>query len=86
MILIMKKLNFLFQKTIIAKLQEKTIFALIYFVIKMDCKYKNQKYFCKCCLQCFRSEKVLIKHQENCLIINGKQSVKLKSESVTFKN
>ena len=37
-------------------------------------KNKNKKHFCKCCLQCFSSEKVLIEHGENCLIINGKQS------------
>ena len=49
-------------------------------------KNKNKKYFCKCCLQCFSSEKVLIEHKENCLIINGKQSVKLKSGSISFKN
>ena len=28
-------------------------------------KNKNKKYFCKCCLQCFSSEKVLIEHKEN---------------------
>ena len=49
-------------------------------------KNKNKKYFCICCLQCFSSEKVLIEHKENCLIINGKQSVKLKSGSISFKN
>ena len=49
-------------------------------------KYKNKKYFCKCCLQCFSSEQVLIEHGENCLIINGKQNVKLKSGSINFKN
>ena len=32
------------------------------------------------------SEKVLIEHKDNCLIINGKQSVKLKSGSISFKN
>ena len=48
-------------------------------------KCKNKKYFCKCCLQCFSSEKVLIEHGENCLIINGKQSVKLKCGSIGFK-
>ena len=48
-------------------------------------KNKNKKYFCKCCLQCFNSEKVLIEHKENCLIINGKQSVKLKSGSISFR-
>ena len=33
---------------------------------------KNKKYFCKCCLQCFSSEKTLQEHKENRLIINGK--------------
>ena len=49
-------------------------------------KNKNKKYFCKCCLKCFSSEKVLIKHKENCLVINGKQSVKLKNGSISFKD
>ena len=49
-------------------------------------KNKNKKYFCKCCLQCFNSENFLIEHGENWLIINGKQSVKLKSGSIGFKN
>ena len=30
-------------------------------------------------------EKVFIEHKENCLIMNGKQSVKLKSVSISFK-
>ena len=49
-------------------------------------RYKNKKYFCKCCLQCSSSEKVLIEHRENCLIINDKQSVKLIIGSISFKN
>ena len=49
-------------------------------------KNKKEKYFCKCCLQWFSSEKVLIEHWENCSITNGKQSVKLKSGSISFKN
>ena len=49
-------------------------------------KNKKKKSFCKCCLQCFSSEKILIEHKENCLIINGKQSVKLKCGSISFKN
>ena len=48
-------------------------------------KNKNKKYFCKCCLQCFSSDNVLIKHKENCLIVTGKQRVKLKSGSIRFK-
>ena len=49
-------------------------------------KNQNKKYFCKCCLQCFSSEKVLIEHKENYLMINGKQNVKLKSGSISLKN
>ena len=49
-------------------------------------KNKNKKYFCKCCLPCFSNEQVLIEHTENCLIINGKQSVRLKSDIISFKN
>ena len=49
-------------------------------------KNKNKKYFCQCCLQCFSSEKILIEHKENGLVINGEQSVKLKKVSISFKN
>ena len=49
-------------------------------------KIKIKKCFCKCFLQCFSNEKVLIEHKENCLVINGKQNVKLKSCSSSFKN
>ena len=49
-------------------------------------KIKNKKYFCRCCLQCFSSENVLKEHKENCLVINGKQNVKLGKGSISFKN
>ena len=49
-------------------------------------KNKNKKWFCKSCLQCFSSENVLIKHKEDCLSINGKQSVKLEKGIIEFKN
>ena len=49
-------------------------------------KNKNKKYFCKCCLQCFSSENVLTEHKENCLIMNGKQNVKLGKGLISFKN
>ena len=49
-------------------------------------KNKNKKWFCKSCLQCFSSENVLIKHKENCLSINGKQSVKLEKGIIKFEN
>ena len=41
---------------------------------------------CKSCLQCFSNENVLIKHKENCLSINGKQSVKLEKKITEFEN
>ena len=49
-------------------------------------KNENKKYFCRCCLQCFSGEKVLIQHKEDCLIINGKQNVKLDKGFISFKN
>ena len=49
-------------------------------------KNENQKWFCKSCLQCFSSENILVKHKENCLSINGKQSVKLEERIITFEN
>ena len=49
-------------------------------------KNKNKKYFCRCCLWCFSSENVLTEHKENCLVINGKQNVKLGKGSISFKN
>ena len=47
---------------------------------------KNRKWFCKSCLQCSSRESVLIKHKENHLSINGKQSVKLKKGIHEFEN
>ena len=49
-------------------------------------KCKNKKHFCRYCLQCFSSKKVLTEHKEVCLKTNGKQTVKLKSGSMKFKN
>ena len=49
-------------------------------------KIMIKKHFCKCCLQYFSSEKALQEHKENHLKINGKQTTKLKSGSIKFKN
>ena len=49
-------------------------------------KNKDKKYFCKNSLQCFSSGNILSEHKENCLVINCKQSVKLKSGFISFKN
>ena len=49
-------------------------------------KNKNKKYFCKYCLQCFSSERSLVEHKEIYSKINFKQTVKLKSDFIEFKN
>ena len=49
-------------------------------------KNKGKKYFCKNCLQCLSSEEILIEHKEDCLIKNGKESVKLESGYISFTN
>ena len=49
-------------------------------------KIKTKKWFCKNCLQCFSSKNVLIKHKENCLSIDGKQSMKLEKGIIKFEN
>ena len=49
-------------------------------------KCKNRKHFCRSCLQWFSREKVLTRHKEVYLKINGRQTVKLKSPSIKFKN
>ena len=49
-------------------------------------KNKNKNWFCKSCLQCFSNEKVLIKHKEDCLSINGVQSVDVEEGIIKFEN
>ena len=49
-------------------------------------KSKSKKIFCQYCLQCVSSEKILIKHRENCFIINRKETLKLKGGLINFKN
>ena len=48
-------------------------------------KCKN-KWFCKSCLQCFSSEKVLLEHGKDCSRINAEQKVKLEKGFIEFKN
>ena len=49
-------------------------------------KPKGKKWFCKCCLCCFSSEKVLFEHKKDCLMINGGQRVKLEKGFIEFNN
>ena len=45
-------------------------------------KNKNKKWFCRSCLQCFSCENILIKHKEDCLSINGVQSVDVEEGTI----
>ena len=49
-------------------------------------KTKNNNKKLLYCWQCFNSKTALIEHKEFCLKINGKQSVKLRSALIKFKN
>ena len=49
-------------------------------------KNKNKKYYFRYCLQCSSREKVLMEHKEVCLMLNGKQNIKLRSGSLKFQN
>ena len=49
-------------------------------------KCKNKKWFCKSCLCCFSSEKVLKEHGKDCLLINGGQNVNSEKGFIEFNN
>ena len=40
-------------------------------------KHKERKHFCMYCLQCFSSKEVLDAHRKDCIVINGKQAIKM---------
>ena len=40
-------------------------------------KHKSKKNFCMNCLQCFSSKEVLYAHRKDCIVINGKQAIKM---------
>ena len=43
-------------------------------------KHKERKHFCMNCLQCFSSKEVLYAHRKDCIVINGKQAIKMPNE------
>ena len=49
-------------------------------------KSKNKKWFCKSCLQCFCNKKILNEYGKDCLLINGKQRIKLEKGFIKFNN
>ena len=49
-------------------------------------KNKHKTLFCRKCLQCFRSRKVLRRHKGDCLGIDGVQSVRFEKGKIEFEN
>ena len=49
-------------------------------------KIKTKKKFCKNYLQCFSSKNVLTEYKEDCLSINGAQSVEVEKGTIEFEN
>ena len=47
-------------------------------------KSKKKKWFYKSCLQCFSNKIILNKHEKDCLLINGKQRIKLEKGFIEF--
>ena len=52
-------------------------------------KHANKKHFCMYCLPNFTTEQILLKHKDNCMVVNGKQAMRIPKEGeniVQFKN
>ena len=55
-------------------------------ILTVLCFTKQKLWFCRGCLQCFSGENILIKHKEDCLSINGVQSVDVEEGIIEFEN
>ena len=69
--------------------EEKKHYVLIRDFNRIMCnqsKHKERKHFCMCCLQCYKSESILTKHVDNCLIVNGKQAINMPKKAKTYQN
>ena len=64
---------------LIAKEKKRHCILIKYFnaFIYNQSKHKERKHFCMYYLQCFSSERILAKHTNNCLTINGKQAINM---------
>ena len=40
-------------------------------------RHKKKKHFCIYCLQNFSTEQILLKHKDNCMVVNGKQAIRM---------
>ena len=43
-------------------------------------KHKERKHFCMYCLECFSGIEILDAHRKDCIVINGKQAIKMPNE------
>ena len=43
-------------------------------------KHKKREHFCMYCLQCFSNIEILDAHRKDCIVINGKQAIKMPNE------
>ena len=48
-------------------------------------KHARKKYFCKHCIQHFTSESILLKHMEDCMVLNGCQAIGMPAEGEVAK-
>ena len=39
--------------------------------------HKEKKHFCMYCPQNFSIERILLKHKDNCMVVNGKQAIRM---------
>ena len=44
-------------------------------------KYEHKKHFCMYCPQCFSTIEILAKHKSNCMVVNGKQAIRMPKEN-----
>ena len=48
-------------------------------------KHARKKYFCKHCIQHFTNESILLKHMEDCMVLNGCQAIGMPAEGEVAK-
>ena len=46
-------------------------------------KHQHRRHFCMYCLQCFSLEEILNGHKTDCIMMNGKQAIKIPEKAVT---
>ena len=52
-------------------------YVLIKDFSRMMYVHKEKKHFCMYCLQNFSTEQILLKHTDNCMVVNVKQAIRM---------